>query len=63
MNIIKFTETLKVKLTYFQLDMLELLEKDPDAWQPKMEPKTPEMRQLLNVYSQWKEHQNSLVAC
>jgi hypothetical protein len=64
MNLIKFAETeLQLNLTYFQYDLLQLLEQDPDAWQRKLKPTTFDVRLVLEVYHQWKERQNSLVAC
>jgi hypothetical protein len=64
MNIIKFAETeLKVSISNFQLDLLVLLENDSDAWHPKLKPATHEVKMVLDIYTKWKECQNSPVAC
>jgi hypothetical protein len=64
LNITQFaTEELRLKLTCLQLDLLTLLESDPDAWQRKLKPTTSETRLVLDVHKKWKEHLNRLVAC
>lgn len=64
MNIIKYAESeLNLTLSNFQKDILEILVSDPDAFQRKLKPATHDVRLALDVYSKWKELQNSLVAC
>lgn len=51
------------RLSFSQLDLLELLEREPDVWLPKLPPANHEVRAVLKLHSEWKECQNSLVAC
>ncbi|GAA4880157.1 hypothetical protein GCM10023310_70430 [Paenibacillus vulneris] len=56
MNIVEFAENeLKLKLTYFQQDLLQLLQSDPDSWFNSMRFDTLEMRQIRDVFLKWQE--------
>lgn len=51
------------RLSFSQLDLLELLDREPDVWLPKLPPANHEVRAVLKLFSEWKERQNDLVAC
>lgn len=64
MSLAEFAKNeLKVRLSYFQRDALEILERDPDAWQRILKPSTHEVRMVLEIFREWKNRYNSQVAC
>ncbi|MFD0587749.1 hypothetical protein ACFQZE_07020 [Paenibacillus sp. GCM10027627] len=64
MSLVDFANNeLRVKLSFFQLDVLELLERDPDAWQRKLKPTTFEIKQVMDIYSEWENRNLNALNC